>query len=172
MWHLLYAKAGHELDIAEDLRTACFDVVCEPRIEFRRCGTDRRAKPVEVAYLPNYIFANVPVEDYFDVMAMDGLASTSQAVCEAEMRRVHAFQQEARREYDEAMRISKNQQAICEYKRGQAVRLLDGKFSDKAATFRKMVEREHDAFPKVVVETEMMGRVVTLEVDPLDVRAG
>lgn len=184
MWYLLYAKAGREFECADAIRDLGLEAICEPRMIFKRSGKKRRPEAEDVPYLPNFIFAQIPAAQFLDVIAIKFLASTAIPVpkrdwsgwTDVEGRRypgIHDFVQAARAEYRDRQRVKDNQQALCEYTPGEAVRLLDGKFSDRALTFRAMVERPHDTFPKVQMETEMMGRQVLVEADPLNVgRAG
>ena len=172
MWYMLYARGGHEFWVAEEIKARDIEVICEPRCVFKRVGKDRRATPHDQPYLPNYLFAAIPAERYLDVMQTKWLAKTTTPMGEGDMRQVRGFQAIAKEEYADAQRIIDSRAAVCEYSPGQAMRFLDGRFSDKMLTFRAIVEHAHDTHPRVVMETEMMGRMVRVEADPLDVKAG
>jgi len=169
--YLGYARSGKEVEVTESIKAMDLAVYCPMRIEFIRRGKDRRARRVESPYLQNYIFAEIPAERFLDVLAVKYLASTLTPLSGADMRSLWQFRDMVEDEYADAKRISQNQAAICEYKAGQAIQALDGRFSDKMLTFRSMVERAHDMYPKVVAGMEMMGRELTVELDPLNVRA-
>lgn len=169
--YLAYAKAGKEFEVAQAIGDLGLAVYCARKIEFLRRGKNRRPEPVESAYLTNYLFAEIPAERFLEVLAVKHLASTLTPLSGPDMRSLGEFRERADAEYDEAQRISQNQDAICEYRVGQALRMMDGRFSDKLLTFRSMVERAHDLHPRVVMDMEMMGRVVSVEADPLDVKA-
>jgi len=85
------------------------------------------------------------------------------------------FRQRVESAYHEAQHAAQNQEAISEYVKGEKLRAVNGtfsdQFSDQVLTFIEMVERSHDVYPKVKASMEMMGRSVTLELDPLAVRA-
>jgi transcription antitermination factor NusG len=159
-----------EFQVTADIEALSCEVICPIRGRFIRKGKQRRAELQEEPYLPNYIFANIPAERYLEVLATKGLAKTTRVVSGAEMKRVRLFQREARAEYAEQVRISQNQQVVAEFSPGEAVRFLDGRFGDQLVTFRGVVERAHDLYPKLQLETEMMGRTVKMEADPLDIR--
>ena len=171
-WYLLYAKANHELPVATEIEALGIEVQCARRLLKKRTGrTKRDVVFFDAPYLPNFIFAQIPAAQYLDVMGIKGLASTAVVVSDREMTNVSEFMASALAEYEHADRTRENLDAIAEYEPGQALRLLNGRYADMALTFRKMVERSHDPFPKVVMAAEMFGREVLVEADPLEVSA-
>lgn len=172
MWYMLYARGGREFEVAEAMQDIGIDPICETRCVFKRVGKDRRATPHDEPYLPNYIFAQVPEDTYLAVMQIKNISTTTTPMSKRDLQTVLRYQEACQAEYEEAQRIIRNKGAVCEYNPGQAMRFLDGRFSDKMLTFRSIVERAHDMHPKVVMDMEMMGRVVRVEADPLDVKAG
>lgn len=169
--YLGYARGGKEFEVTADIEALGVAVYCARKIEFLRRGKERRPRPVEAPYLQNYLFIEIPAELFLDVLAIKYLASTLTPLSGADMRSLGRFRDEVDLEYAAAQRIGRNQDAISEYKTGQALRVLDGQFSDKMLTFRSMVDRAHDMHPKVIADMEMMGQNVTVELDPLNVRA-
>ena len=140
------------------------------KIEFIRQGKKRRPEAIESPYLPNYIFAEIPAHRFLDVVGIKYLAKTLTPLTRCDLKALRAFSEVTAKEYDAAQRIKGNQDLISEYKAGQAVRLLDGRFADRLLTFKGVVERSFDLYPKIQMETEMFGRSVLVEADPLDVR--
>lgn len=169
--YLLYAKSGREFEVAEAIREKGLEAYCAAKMEFVRTGNNRRPEPRVVPYLPNYLFAEIPASEYLGVMAIKYLASTATPLGKSDHKPLQRFLDAAASEYKAAERIKDNQAMISQYKAGQALRCLDGRFSDTMLTFRSMVERAHDMYPKVQAEMQMMGRTVLVEMDPLSVRA-
>ena len=62
-----------------------------------------------------------------------------------------------------------NAAEMVQFKKGQELVDLRGRFADQALYFRSIVERNND-FPMIEAETEMMGRIVSVHLDPLDVK--
>ena len=169
--YLLYAKAGKEFEIAQEIREMGLHVSCARKMVFKRTGNQRRPEPFIEPYLPNYLFAVIPAGEYLSVMAIKGLASTGQIVPPSYIKGISDFMEVTEAEFTTAERIKHNQEMIAEYKVGQALKCLDGGFADVLLTFREMVDRPRDPFPKIVAEAEMMGQSVRVEFDPLQVRA-
>jgi transcription antitermination factor NusG len=169
--YMLYAKGGYELAVADQIRDMGVTVHCARQMEFLRKGKQRRPEPVTSAYLPNYIFAEIPADQYLSVMAIKELAGTAQLVIPQHLPAIKDFMAVTEAEYSTANAIKGNMTAMCEYKVGQALKCLDTGFQDAMLTFKGMVERSHDLFPKVQASMEMMGQVVQVEFDPLQVRA-
>jgi hypothetical protein len=69
---------------------------------------------------------------------------------------------------DQARRVTANQALVAEFK---ALRLLSGPVKDQLVRSSRIVERAHDAHPKLICEGEIFAQGVTLEIDPLDAKA-
>lgn len=169
--YLLYAKAGKEFEVAQEIRDMGLHVSCARKMEFKRTGKQRRPEPHIEPYLPNYLFAVIPAGEYLAVMAIKGLASTAQIVPANYLQGISDFMEVTEAEFTTAEKIKMNQEMIAEYKVGQALKCLDGGFADVMLTFREMVDRDRDPFPKIVASAEMMGQAVRVEFDPLQIRA-
>ena len=169
--YMLYAKAGREFEAAEEMRDLGLTVYCARKMEFKRTGNQRRPEPRILPYLPNYLFAEIPADLYLDAMAIRYMASTATPLIDQYVPRLKDFIAVTEAEFSTADKIKMNQEMIAEYKVGQALKCLDHGFNNVMLTFKGMVERGHDDFAKVQASMEMMGQHVTVELDPLQVRA-
>ena len=169
--YLAYVRGSHEFDVAQEIEDMGLGCYCARKLEFVRSGKKRRPEPKESPYLPNYVFIELPAERFLDVQGIKYLANTMMALSEADRRSLDVFLRSAQQEYAAAHRVKDNQALLAEYRKGQALKLLDGRFEDRLLRFKEMVERAHDMFPKVRMEMEMMGQWVDVEADPIDVRA-
>lgn len=169
--YLLHAKAGREFEASEDLRALGLTVYCARKMEFVRTGNNRRPEPRVSAYLPNYIFAEIPAHKFLDAVAVKHIASTAMPVASRNLEAVHNFLAVTEAEYTTAEKIKNNRDLVAHYRTGQALKCLDGPMQDVMLAFVSLVERSHDLHPKVRAEGEFMGQMTTFEFDPLDVRA-
>lgn len=170
--YMIYAKSGRELDISNEMRDLGLTVYCARKMVFERRGNHRRPEAYTMAYLPNYIFAEIPDCDFQDVLAINGITGQPRAISPKHVGAIHDFLAVTEAEYTTATKIKGNLSAMCKYKVGQALKCLDGGFKEAMLTFRGVIERAHDLHPKIQATTEMMGQTVTVELDPLSVRAG
>ncbi len=200
MWYLGYVHGGksrvaganrwefNEFIVERDLRALGLDCWCGRRMEFKRTGKQRRPEPQESPYLLNYIFADIPADLFFKALAVKHLAPTLLVLTDRDINGVERhrarsgdmvpavtglrqFREAVDGEYARACRIKDNQDLVSEYALGQELRYLEGGFADTLMRFKKMVERPGDMYPKIRVEADMMGSVITMDVDPLAVRA-
>lgn len=171
MMYLCYAKSGREFDVEAELLELGIDVYCAKRIRFVRKGKQRRPEPVIEPYMHNYIFADIPARLYLDAMAVKFLASTTYAMNRGDVKALNKFRAVVDAEYEVEDRKRQNSEAVNEYEPGQALKFIDGSFSDTVLRFRDVVERAHDMHPKVRFTFDMMGQEVTGEADPLRLKA-
>jgi transcription termination/antitermination protein NusG len=73
-------------------------------------------------------------------------------------------------ELERAGRVTANQALVTEFKPGQALRLLSGPFKHHLVRFSRIVQRAHDAHPKLICVGEIFAQSVTLEIDPLNAK--
>lgn len=169
--YLGYAKAGREFEVIEALAEKGIDAWCGRKLEFLRKGKQRRYERHESAYLPNYIFADLTPHQFLDAVSVKHLAATLTPLSERDRRALNVFRQMVEAEYENAQRIARNQDTICEYKRGQAIRAIDGPFRDTLLKFVNLVHRSHDPYAKIIAEADLFGRSTMVELDPISVRA-
>lgn len=172
MIYLAYATTGKEFDVTQALQERGFNVWCGRKVNFLRRGKKRRAEAVITPKLPNYVFLNLTAHEWHDLHSrpVKHLASTMYVLRRDDESQLEAFKQIVDLDYQEGMRIAErnNVSEMAQFKKGQELTDLRGRFADNALRFRRMVEAAGQ-FPMVEAETNMMGRVVTVRLDPLDV---
>ena len=170
------AKIRGEFAVEAQLRAAGIEATAPRRIEFKRLGKKRQPQPVESAWLPGYVFANIPADRYAEVIATTkGLSPTLMAIHSTEMREnVQPFLRMAAAKLEEAEQIidRKDRAAMVQFNPGDGIEIVGGPFFDRAATFLRMVSAAGSDFPMVEAEVEMFGGRVPVKLDPLHVRAG
>lgn len=165
-------KERGEFAVERQLRALGIEAHAPRKIEFKRVGKKRHAEPITSAYLPGYVFADIPAELFTRAIHCRGISSTLLAVTPQEVRRhVQPFLAKVDDENAEAKRIidSRDRAAMCQFEPGQALGILAGPFMERAAKFLRMVQAAHDLHPMIEAESEMFGRAVRVKIDPLDV---
>lgn len=167
-------KERGEFAVERQLRAMGIEAHAPRRIEFKRVGKKRHAEPITSAYLPGYIFAEIPADMFTRAIQCRGISTTLMAVTPQEVRRhVQPFLAKVDDENAEANRIidSRDRAAMCQFEPGQALDVLAGPFAERVVKFSRMIETAHDAFPMIEAQMEILGRLSRVKVDPLDVRA-
>lgn len=166
--YLLYAKAGKEMQVADDLRLLGIDTWCGRVIHWERRGKKRQAEPREEPMLPNYIFADMAPYDYHRAMGVRHLHPTATIIGHKESLIVRKFQNEVDAAYKEQAAIrAKAETPLSEYDPQAPLRIIAGPFADKIVKFRRFV----DAHDPLAVRIEADGPMGVMKLDPLDVRA-
>ncbi|KIC22425.1 hypothetical protein [Leisingera sp. ANG-Vp] len=150
-----------------------FDGLAPRKIEFKRQGKKRHAEPVTSAYLPGYLFADIPPELLAQAIQCRGLSPSLMMVSGQEVRKhVLPFLAKAAEENAEAQRIveSRDRAAMCQFQSGTALEVLAGPFIGRVVTFTSMVQAALDLHPMVEARTQIFGQSVRVRVDPLDVK--
>lgn len=175
--HLAYATTGREFEVEEALTERGFEVWCGKRVEFLRRGKKRRAEAVTTPKLPNYLFISLTGQEWHDLRSRPTkyLAPTMYTLTEQDMRGPKGFERFREltdESYQRGLGVAERNNAaeMVQFKEGEALIDLKGRFGEQAMKFRRIVERAND-FPLIEAEAEMMGRTVTVRLDPLDVRA-
>lgn len=170
--YLASARNGCEFEVAEEARQIGATAHCPRKIEWRRVGKKRRPDPHVEPYLPNYLFIDMTPSQFASVLDIKGIHGDFMSVPDRLVTRKGGlldFFDRVEAQFHKDERIGRNQAMLSQYKAGDHLKMLDGTLEDVLLTFRGMVERAHDLFPKVCVEADMMGQSVTLEIDPLNV---
>ncbi len=167
-------KERGEFAVERQLRALGLQAHAPRKIEFKRVGKKRHPDPVTSAYLPGYIFAEIPAAKFTAAIQCNGLRPTMMAIPPQEvMRHVLRFIDRVGGENAEAERIiaSRDRAAMCQFQTGQALDVLAGPFADRIVEFERMVQASHDMHPMIEAKMEILGRLVRTRIDPLDVRA-
>lgn len=163
-------RVHNEFIVEQELQAIGVDAWVGRALVAERRGKERRPRFYEQPYLPNYIFMQIPNSLYFKAKGVKGLADTFTGICAAEIASLERFKGFVQAEWDGQDRLRRNGQIKTVYKPGQALKHVSPMFEDRLLTFRSIVERAGDLHPKVRADVEMMGRMVTIEVDPLDLK--
>ena len=171
LW-IAYSRAGKEFEVEQAIRDLGVDVWCARKVEFKRIAQSKSRRPQAVIspYLRNYLFLDCPPEKYLAVVDTKHLAKTMQAVGNTEARSVHGWIAARNIEFTERMAQIEAGERLSEYKDGEQLEILRGPLAGKFAVFRRIVEREHELFPRAEVETDILGGKRRTDVDILDVR--
>lgn len=164
-------RIPREFFVDREIRALGLECWLPREIKFIRKGKQRRPEPIEQPFLPNYIFLDLPAERFTEALGVKYLQPTLKALTRADVKQLGIFRAAVDERYRQAQRAVNNRDAICEYKKGEPLMVLDGPFADTLLEFVRMVDRASDPHPKIVAETEIFGRKAELEFDPLDVRA-
>ena len=166
-------KERGEFAVERQLRALGLQAHAPRKIEFKRVGKKRHPDPVTSAYLPGYIFAEIPAAKYASAIQCNGLRPTMMAIPHQEVKRhVLRFIDRVASENSEAERIvaSRDRAAMCEFIPGQALEVLEGPFKDRMLHLQRMVQAAHDRHPMIDAEIEVFGQVARVKVDPFDVK--
>lgn len=171
MW-IAYARAGHEFAATDAIRDLGVECWCARKIEFKRIAQskDRRPQAIISPLLRNYLFIDCPADRYLAVVATKNVASTMRMVGTTEARHVMAWLDARRDDFDHRQAQIDAGERLSEYQPGDAMEILRGPLAGQFATFRRIVESDHELFPRAEVETDMMGGKRRASVDILDVR--
>ncbi|KIC12875.1 hypothetical protein RA19_00265 [Leisingera sp. ANG-M1] len=162
-----------EFAVERQLRALGIEAFAPRKIEFKRQGKKRYAEPVTSAYLPGYIFADIPPELFAQAVQCRGLNASLMTVSGQEVRRhVQPFLSKVSEENAEAQRIidSRDRAAMCQFEPGAALEVLAGPFMGRIVRFSDMVQAAHDVHPVIEARAEMFGQSVRVQIDPLDVK--
>lgn len=183
-WWIGYAKAGREADVAEATRALGASVRFARKIDAIRRGNQRWAEAVEAPILPNFLFIDVDDATWHRLREVKFLAHTLTRVPSGELRRtpklkdgtplppvgILPFLDAADAALAERQAQIEAGQRVSEYQAGDVLTILGGPMNGLLARFRKIVETAHDPFPRIKAEVDVMGRAVTIEVDPINAR--
>ena len=166
--YLLYARSGKEMQVADDLRLLGIPVWCGRVIRWKRKGKDRRPEAYEEPALPNYIWADMTAEQFYQAQKVKFLASTMQLVPHSATAGLRTFQRAADRAYEAQDAARRRAEApLPEFDVGQALKMVGGPFADMVVTFRGIINAS-DALRRQIEADGPFGR---MKLDPFDVRA-
>lgn len=183
---------GKEFDVEAELIRLGLHPWVPRRLESKYIKEKRQAVWYDRPYVPKLMFCVIPAvywRDVFELKHVIGKPSElsrldieGQAGCiikrpdGSQVTReprygLKDFRNAVEAEYQDMQRRKVNSEYQCQYEPGQALELLDQAFADLGATFVKVVRDARGDYAKLRVEMEMMGRAVTVDVDPDKVRA-
>lgn len=173
--YLAYITTGKEFEVRDKLTERGIACWIARKVDLVRRGKRRRPDVVVSPYWNNYAFVTLADEDWHDLRdrPVKHLAPTMHPLRRDDLKEFAALRSSNDEAYTHAMRTieSATKAELAEYRRGQAIKPISGSFADTLLRFRRIVESAHDLHPMIEAEMDLMGRVVRVKVDPLDVRA-
>ena len=168
-----YAITGKEFVAMDDLARFGIEHWRGTQVKFERRGKQRTAEPHEYPALHNYIWLR-PTNAQMPYLAKARfLGGTFHWLSNAAIRQLAAFRERIDAKLQEAKRIEGNRKAIADYaafKPGELLEIREGPLAGEMARFSALVQKSQDLFPIIKAEMDLMGRVVPVKLDPLDVR--
>ena len=194
-----WAMTGKEFIAMSDLARFGIDHWRGVRIEFERRGNQRTAEGHEYPALLNYIWLNPTIKQVPMLSKVRYLGSTFHQLGPHIIKQCSAFHSEVEQKEAEARdliaererilvdaktradtkeqgeaalgkRMAAYRTSIASYTDGAQIEIRDGALAGEIATFRRLVQTAHDLFPRLQADIMMMGQLVPVELDPLDVR--
>lgn len=183
-WWVGYAKAKHEAEVVEAVKALGAHARYARQIDAVRRGNQRWAEPVVEPVLPNFVFIDVDDATWHRLRTVKFLAHTLTRIPSGELRRtprnkdgtllpergVLPFLEAADADFEARRAEIEAGVRVSEYQPGDVLQILGGPLSGHLARFRRIVETAHDPFPRIKAEAEVMGRIVSVEVDPINAR--
>lgn len=139
----------------------------------------RRVKWYDRPYVSKLIFCVIPAIYWPDVVKLKHVIGKPKELSWRDMNGDKAlgavglidFQRAVAAEYSDMERKRANSEYECQFEPGQAVEMLLNQFTELPAVFKEAVKQAHDEYAKLRCDVEMMGRTVSVEVDPDQVKA-
>lgn len=169
-WYFTTARAGSELDTAEDLAAHGYHVWCGRKVERKRKPEDKHE---DAPYLPRYVFLRLSDGEFQTLThGADGLKFKTlsrhliplSGFAELDLRR---FMAEVDEKHEADWRAVKAGERLSKYRPGQEVVIVAGPFLSEALV--RFAGEAPDG--KACVETEIMGQIVKVKVPPENVEA-
>lgn len=168
-----YAITGKEFVAMDDLTRFGIEHWRGTRIEFERRGKQRTAEPHEYPALHNYIWLRPTTGQMRHLSQVRFLGGTFYWLSDASVRQFGVLRDKFDAKYQEAKRIEGNRKAIADYaafKPGDMLEIREGPLAGEMAKFTALVQKAQDLFPTIKAEMELLGRAVSVKLDPLSVR--
>lgn len=162
-----HAKAGKEFEVRDAIQALGISASVPRKVEAKRVPTKRTPVPVTKPYLPCSMFIAGTDDLWPQLATVKFLASSfmfqSQKAWE---RNILPFMDGIEADYMDRMDRIEAGERVQEYDPGDKVHILGGPLHDRIGKFVKLVERAGE-LPKLRVSTEMFGREVETEIDPV-----
>ena len=201
MWYAVKVRSQKEFEVEAELVEMGIDVWLPRRKQFVRSGTDRMPKAVVSAYIPGFMFVDIPPAVYRSVIEIKwvsprmlpviGIETANAKNTDAGVRelgslgQMRTLRREVEAEFAEATRIEEAANAewersgnrksymevVKQYRTGQAIQAIDGVFRGHILRFAGISEETGEAFPRIIGEVEVMGAPRRVYLDPLNVKA-
>lgn len=167
---LAYTRHGAELETAEAITTIGAFAVAPRKVDLIRLPKQRRPQIVESAFIANYIFAAMTAEQWHQCRADRIAFTTCRAISPGEWPRVQAFCARIEQDYQHRMAQIEAGNRLSEYAPGDLLEILGGAMVGRMAEFRKLHEGRVPMIEAQVQGLELLGRPVTVMLDPVNAR--
>ncbi|NGQ91462.1 hypothetical protein G5V65_11195 [Rhodobacter sp. HX-7-19] len=161
------AYTRREFDAQEECEALGITCYAPRRVDVRRSGKKRRAEAVIGPAWPGYVFIEASSEEWHYFKASKHI-KTMMGIGEKEAKMVRALIESVEAEFNKRMAQIDAGERLSEYRPGELLEIVLGPFAGQLARFKRIAEGA--MFPEVVAETELMGQVVTIKLDPLAAR--
>ena len=161
------AYTRREFDAQEECEALGITCYLPRKVELIRQGKRRRPDAVVRPYLPGYLFIETDAEGWHMLKATKHIR-TLMGIGDKEARRVMEFVDKVEADYTARMAKIEAGERVSEYAEGDTLEITLGPLKGQLARFKRIAEGA--MFPEVVAETELMGQVVTIKLDPLAAR--
>jgi transcription antitermination factor NusG len=143
--YLCYAKSKQEIYVRDELRLIGADVWCglvlEGKPDPKRAGRKRATIWTERPVLPNYLWARMSPQQFYDSRTIKHLSPTMTLVPWSAERDLRRFQDMTDRAYEQARRArDRGEQAPPAFEAGQVLEIIGGPLQGLTARFRGIVE--------------------------------
>lgn len=162
-----YTRTGQEFAAQEEAEALGVTAYVPRRVDLIRQGKRRRPDVVERPYLPNYVFIQATDEQWHWLRDSKHFRSIM-GIPPASAPSVMAFIDRVERDFAARMAQIEAGERVSEYNPGDLLQIIAGPFAGQLATFRKVAEAADN--PIIIAETEMMGQIVRVTVDPIAAR--
>lgn len=166
---LLYAKGQKEFEVEQSLLDLGLLPWVGRKMEVRRVAKKRDPIITVKPYLGNYVFCEMELESLMLIGNVKYLAGTHHMLRRDDVRSLVSFKAAVKAELDAVQAHVDNQAyRLCEYSKGDPLRVVSGGFADMLGSFRKVVEVAGRI--KYRMDVGMMGRNVPMDIDPAELK--
>jgi len=168
---IAYSRSGKEFDVQAEIAELGITSWVARKIEAKRVPTKRLPVAVIAPYLANYIFITATDDDWHRLQGIKHLAHTMTPVSPKAARAyLDPFKARIDTDFDARQAAINAGERVSEYAPGDLLRIMAGPLAGQIATFRKLVETDHDIFPRIRAEVALFGRITEIDLDPINAR--
>lgn len=161
---------GHQFAVEASLKSGGVDAYVFREVTHKRRGKDRYARTEIAPLYATWIFAQMTPEQFHQAQGIKHLRSTWYCIRSQEAARIAEMREQNERAVESAQAAVSAADRLSEFKEGERVDLVSGPLQGHTAVFQSIREELTGLFPKLVLELDVMGQVIEVAADPLDVR--
>lgn len=176
---------GKEFTVEEELEQLGLHPWCPRMCCSRYIREAKRFEYFDRAYIPKLMFCVIPAISFGDVLQIKHVIGKPYALSRLDIEGspggdlaipingLRAFQRLVEEEYQEQVALRKardvNAEFQCQFKPGDALRVLSGPFTDFTAKFAGTIKHAHEMHVKIRATVEIFGRDTSIEVNPHEI---